>query len=143
MRITGTSLKLLNSTNLEVDGSISTGGTERVSSSGALSNVTANASIINAGTFADSRIAASNVTQHLTGYQTTLVSGTSIKTINSTSLLGSGNISLPSNLNGLSDVTVSGSETSGQALVSNGSGGFSFSSTIDPLTPIIYSVALG
>lgn len=146
MRITGTSLKLLNSSNLEVDGSISTGGTERVSSSGALSNVTANASIINAGTFADGRIAASNVTQHLTGYQTTLVSGTSIKTINSASLLGSGNISISSgatNLNGLSDVTVSGSETSGQALVSNGSGGFSFSSTIDPLTPIIYSVALG
>ena len=142
MRITGTCLKLINSAGLEVDGSISTGGTERVSSSGALSNVTANASIINAGTFADSRIAASNVTQHLTGYQTTLVSGTSIKTINSTSLLGSGNISISSgatNLNGLSDVTVSGSETEGQTLVSDGDGTFSF----DELTPLIYSIALG
>jgi len=70
MRITGSALKLLNSTSLEVDGAISTGGTQRISSSGAFSNVTGDAAIITSGTFADARISSSSVTQHLGSYLT-------------------------------------------------------------------------
>ena len=57
--------------------------------------------------------------------QDTLVSGTTIKTINNESLLGSGNITISgggsSTLSGLSDVTIT-SATNGQVLGYDGSG---------------------
>jgi len=169
MRVTGSALKLLNTTDLEVDGNIDTGGTQRISSAGALSNVTAAASIITTGTFADARIAQSNVTQHqgtlsIAESQITFASSfielgdlsASTAAAGTTGLAynnGTGaftytppdlssyalSANVPSVLNDLTDVTVSGNEASGETLVSDGSGGFSF----DPLTPLMLSIALG
>lgn len=169
MRVTGSALKILNTTDLEVDGNIDTGGTQRISSSGALSNVTADASIITSGTFADARIAASNVTQHQAALSiaetqisftssfieltdltaTTAAAGTTgLAYSNTTGVftytppdLSSYALSanVPSSLNDLTDVTVTGSEPAGEALVSDGNGGFS----PDPLTPLMLSIALG
>lgn len=124
MRITGSALKVLdtsgsNGTDLEVDGNINTGGTQRISSAGVLSNVTAAASIITSGTFDDNRISSSNVTQHLGSYALSA--------------------NVPTSLNDLTDVTVTGSEPAGEALVSDGNGGFS----PDPLTPLMLAIALG
>ena len=146
-------------------GTISTNGTERISNAGALSNVTAAASIITSGTFADDRISSSSVTQYLSGYATTssianfieladlsastAAAGTTGLAYNNTtgaftytppdlsSYALSANV--PSSLNDLTDVTVTGSEPAGEALVSDGNGGFS----PDPLTPLMLAIALG
>lgn len=56
------------------------------------------------GTLTDSRIASAATWN---AKQAALVSGTNIKTINSTSLLGSGNITLPTQLSQLTDVAAS------------------------------------
>lgn len=57
----------------------------------------------------------------LSGYQTSLVSGTSIKTVNNTSLLGSGNISITS-----TSLLPSQSGNSGKYLTTDGSGTLSW-----------------
>lgn len=150
-------------------GTISTNGTERISNAGALSNVTAAASIITSGTFADAQIAASNVTQYQAALSiaetqisftssfieltdlsaSTAAAGTTGLAYNDTtgaftytppdlsSYALSANV--PTSLNDLTDVTVTGSEPAGEALVSDGNGGFS----PDPLTPLMLAIALG
>ena len=65
--------------------------------------------------------------QTISGYQTTLVSGTSIKTVNSTSLLGSGNVAVQDTLvSGTNIKTINGSSVLGSGDLSIGGGAQDF-----------------
>lgn len=65
--------------------------------------------------------------QTISGYQTTLVSGTSIKTVNSTSLLGSGDVAVQATLvSGTNIKTINGSSVLGSGDLSIGGGAQDF-----------------
>lgn len=64
-----------------------------------------------------------------TDYQKPLVSGTDIKTVNSNSLLGSGNISLQEPITGAASSVLSSDLTASRAVVSNANGKLDVSST--------------
>jgi hypothetical protein len=83
---------------------------------GTAANVTGTVAVLNGGTGATT---ASQARINLSA-QEILVSGTNIKTINSESILGTGNITLSTNLSGLTDVTIT-SPSTGQVLKYNGS----------------------
>ena len=92
--VSGTSIKTVNSTSLLGSGDIATG----------------DVTLAGTQTLTNKTIDYSNNT--LTGVQPTLVSGTSIKTINSTSLLGSGDITT-------GDVTLNGTQTLTNKTITN------------------------
>lgn len=64
-----------------------------------------------------------------TDYQKPLVSGTDIKTVNSNSLLGSGNISLQEPITGAASSVLSSNLTESRAVISNANGKLDVSST--------------
>ena len=70
----------------------------------------------------------SAIQTQFSGKQDTLVSGTSIKTINSTSLLGSGDVSVQATITGAATTITSSDLTASKALVSDGSGKVAVSS---------------
>lgn len=77
----------------------------------------------NADNTADADKPISTATQSaLDAKQATLVSGTNIKTVNSTSLLGSGNIAVQATITGGATTITSSNLTANRALVSNASG---------------------
>lgn len=72
--------------------------------------------------------------------QNTLVSGTNIKTINSTSLLGSGNVKVQATITGAASTITSSNLTASRALVANSSGKVAVSSTTDTELGYVHGV---
>ena len=104
------------------------------------SNLTANRAVISNG---NGKVAVSSTTSTELGYvhgvtsaiqtqingkQATLVSGTNIKTVNNTSLLGSGNVAVQATITGASTTVTSSNLTANRALISNSSGKIAVSS---------------
>lgn len=67
-----------------------------------------------------------DLTNALNGKQDSLVSGINIKTINNTSLLGSGNISVPTSISDLTDDTATYPIDKAESVVDNNSGSLTF-----------------
>lgn len=70
----------------------------------------------------------SDAQTQINGKQATLVSGTNIKTVNSTSLLGSGDVAVQATITGAATTITSSDLTTSRALVSDGSGKVAVSS---------------
>ena len=103
-------------------------------------DLTANMAVISNG---NGKVAVSSTTSTELGYvhgvtsaiqtqlgnkQDTLVSGTNIKTVNSTSLLGSGNVAVQATITGAATTVTSSNLTANRALISNSSGKIAVSS---------------
>lgn len=76
----------------------------------------------------------------LSGKQNTLVSGTNIKTINSTSLIGSGNVAVQATITGAATTITDSNLTASRALVANSSGKVAVSSTTDTELGYVHGV---
>lgn len=74
-------------------------------------------------------------------YQKPLVSGTDIKTVNSNSLLGSGNISLQEPIIGAASSVLSSNLTESRAVISNANGKLDVSSTTATELGYVHGVA--